>query len=131
MRKRVMGRQLSRESSSRQALFVSLMATFVRNGVMKTTISKAKAVQGDIDGLVVLAKKGNLSSQRKLMSLLRNDNKAVDALAKKAKDAFAKRNSGFTRILRLGPRLGDSAEMVRMEWVESNENIPTKVKPSK
>lgn len=117
MKKQIFGRQLSRERASRRALFRSLIRALVEHGKIETTKAKAKAVQGDVDGLVKMAKDGSVSAKRRAYAYLGNDKKTAKGLFGLA-PIFSKRTSGFTRIVRLGRRRGDAAEMVRLEWVD-------------
>jgi large subunit ribosomal protein L17 len=117
MKKKVFGRKLSRERDTRRALFRSLIAAFVRHGRIKTTKAKAKAVQPAIDKLVNIAKDGSQSSLRRLYALLGNNKEATKSLFEIAK-LFKDRKSGYTRIINLGSRRGDAAQMTRLEWVK-------------
>jgi large subunit ribosomal protein L17 len=130
MNKKVFGRKLSRSRPSREALFASLAQSLIINGRIVTTRAKAKAVIGSVEKLVTLAKNGSIASRRKAMSRLDNGREAVDILFQKIAKAFATRNSGFVRIISLPRRLGDNAQMVRMEWTEKIE-FETKMRPEK
>jgi large subunit ribosomal protein L17 len=118
MKKKVFGRKLSRERSSREMLFVSLVENLVLNNKIITTKAKAKAIQGMIDGLVVLAKKQTLASKRNVLSKLKGKKEVSTILWRDVAKTFSERVSGFTRIISLPQRKGDMAEMVRLEWVE-------------
>src|SRR3990167_6776399 len=124
MRKNVFGRQLKRDKNERKALFKSLISSFILKGNIKTTQAKAKSVKGEIDKLVTKAKKNKLPNSGEYLT--------QDALNKLRKIApgFA-RNSGFTRIVRLGNRFSDNASYVLMEWVEEIKEIKTKTKEAK
>lgn len=119
MNKKVFGRKLSRSKPSRQGLFVGLMQTFILNGKIATTQAKALAVQGSIDKLVTLAKKGDLTARRSALSKLGNKREVVAKLFDYTNNSFKERNSGFTRIIKIKPRKGDNAPMVIIEWVSS------------
>lgn len=136
MNKRTFGTKLSRERSSRELLFVSLVEELVRHGRISTTKAKAKAVIGLIDRLVVLAKKDTLASKRQILKRLKNNKDIGTILWTDVAKTFVNRPSGFTRIIPLVSRKGDLAEMVRLEWVEiitknDVKNISTKTKGSK
>ncbi len=118
MNKRVFGKKLSRERSSRELLFVSLVSSLVLNGRTTTTKAKAKAIVGLIDKLVTLAKKDTLSSKRQILKRLKNNKEISTLLWSDVAKTFTNRNGGFTRIVPLVARKGDLAEMVRIEWVE-------------
>ncbi len=119
MNKRVFGRKLSRERSSRELLFVSLVENLVLNNKIVTTKAKAKSVQGMIDSLVVLAKKQTLASKRNILAKLKGKKEISTILWRDVANTFQNRVSGFTRIISLPQRKGDMAEMVRLEWVEN------------
>jgi large subunit ribosomal protein L17 len=94
-----------------------LITQLFKHDRIKTTEAKAKAIRGDAEKLVTLAKRGDLHSRRLAASRLNESevlNKLFDELATRYED----RSGGYTRILRLGPRLGDRAEMVLLELVE-------------
>ena len=125
MRHRVSGRHLGRSSKHRQALFKNLIVSLIDHGRLKTTQAKAKAVKGLTDKLITRAKKGTVHSRRILGSFLHNKktvNKLVDEIAPK----FKNRNSGFTRIVRLGRRRGDDAMMASIELVDSAKKVTIK-----
>jgi large subunit ribosomal protein L17 len=121
MKKRVYGKKLGRERDTRRALFRLLIAALVENAKIQTTEAKAKAIRPLVDKLVTLAKKGDQTSYRRVYSMLGNDKKTTKALFEKVAPMFKKRQSGFTRTVKLGRRKGDDAMQVRMEWVEGFE----------
>ena len=121
MNKKVFGRKLSRSRPAREALFASLTRALILNGKIVTTRAKAKAVQGSVEKMVTLAKKGNIAARRRVLSELDNKREATDILFREVAKAFSVRNSGFTRIISLPRRVGDNAQMVRMEWTEKIE----------
>lgn len=100
-----------------KALFRNLVFSLVKQGRIKTTQAKAKAIRGLVDKLVILAKKGDLAARRRLVAFLK-DRKIVNKLIGEIAPKFGTRPSGFTRIVSLGRRLGDGAMMVKMEFVE-------------
>lgn len=124
MKKHVYGRKFSRDRGSRTALFRSLVIAFIKNNQIKTTSAKAHAVKPLIDKLVSQAKKGTLSSRRQILSELANNKAAVSKLEEEVKSRFADLSSGFTKVLRLGKRLGDNALMVKLMW--SRESLVVK-----
>ena len=134
MVKRVFGRKLSRERSSRELLFVSLVESLVHHGQIKTTKAKAKSIIGLIDRLVVLAKKGTLASKRQVLKRLKGNKEISTLLWTNIAKTFETRNGGYTRIIPLTQRKGDMAEMVRIEWTDKikkdGKNISTKTKRS-
>lgn len=128
MRKMVFGRQLSRSRKSRIALFRSLIRALAISGKIVTTKAKAKAIIPQIDKLITAAKKNSISARRRVLSELGNDRKTTDLIFLKVAPAFSNRSSGFTRIVLLPARPGDSAQMVRLEWTEV---VEIKEKPKK
>lgn len=121
MNKRVFGRKLSRSRPAREALFATLTQSLIINGKIVTTRAKAKAVQGSVEKIVTLAKTGSLAARRKVTSKLDNARKPVDILFQKVVKAFPTKTSGYTRIISLPRRVGDNAQMARMEWTEKVE----------
>lgn len=93
----------------------------ILNGKIETTKGKAKSIQGQIDKLITLAKKGKISARRKAFSYLGNDNKTVDFLFEKLVSQFGERKSGFTRLINIPKRKGDNAKLARIEWVDKVE----------
>ncbi|MFI5241300.1 MAG: 50S ribosomal protein L17 [Microgenomates group bacterium] len=118
MNKKVFGRKLSRSRPAREALFSSLSRSMILTGKMTTTRAKAKAVVPDIEKLVTLSKKGDISSRRRALSMLDNAKDATEALFGRVATAFANRQSGFTRLTSLPRRKGDNAQQVKLEWTE-------------
>lgn len=117
MRHRVTGKKLSRTTNQRKALFRSLLAALFLRGVIKTTKEKAKAAAPQAEKLISLGKKGTLAARRQAAKVLPK-RKLVNLLFDEIAPKFENRSSGFTRITNLGRRLGDGAEMVRLELVE-------------
>lgn len=116
MKHQVFGRKFNRDIKERKALFKNLISSLILSGRIETTEEKAKAVKGEIDKLVGQAKEGTLAARRQLQSVL--SPAIVDKLVREVSPHFIKRSSGFTQIFRLGPRRGDNASMVLLQWVE-------------
>lgn len=131
MNKRVFGRKLSRSRPAREALFASLTQALIINGRIVTTRAKAKAVVGSVEKMVTMAKTGTIAARRKVMSNLDNKREAVDVLFQKVVKAFPNKISGYTRIISLPRRVGDNAQMARMEWTEKVEYSSKKLEVSK
>lgn len=115
MRKNVFGRKFKRDKNERKALFKSLIRSLILDGQIQTTLEKAKAIKGDIDKIVNKAKKGDKEAQFFLQPVL-----SIDAIRKLTKDiapSVSDRNSGYTKLTKLGRRFSDNAPMVLMEWV--------------
>lgn len=131
MKKRVYGRKLSRERDTRRALFRALIRALVKYDKIVTTKAKAKAIQGDIDKLVNLAKNDSIQKQRRLFSVLGNDKETAKAFVERIAPSFKERKGGYTRIINLPRRRGDAAEIVRIEWVEPMLEKEEKIKDEK
>ena len=121
MNKKVFGRKLGRSRPAREALFSSLIRGMILNGKIVTTKAKAKAVLGDLEHMITLAKKADLNSRRRALAFMDNGKAVTEILFKQIGPAFSGRTSGFTRIINLSPRKGDNAPMVRVEWTEKVE----------
>ena len=130
MKKRVFGRKLSRERATRRALFRSLARALVLHGEIKTTKAKAKAVQGYVDKLITTAKKDTIAARRRVFATLGNDKEAAKKFFEVAK-LFTKRNGGFTRLVNLGTRKGDRAELVRISLLAKVEEKREVEKPKR
>ena len=124
MRHQVVGKRLSRSKGHRIALRKNLMKDLFRHERIKTTKAKAAAVRGGAEKLITLAKKGNEAGEakavhaRRLAAARLNDNEIVMKLFDDIAPRYVDRPGGFTRVIKLGPRLGDAAEMVILELVE-------------
>lgn len=116
MNKRVKGKKLNRNAAQRKALYRGLLVSLVKNGQIKTTLAKAKAVRPQIEKLITIARKGDLSARRRLLKAVpqrETVNKMVDELGPR----FKNRPGGYLRIVKLGPRSSDQTEMARLELV--------------
>jgi large subunit ribosomal protein L17 len=118
MNKKVFGRKLGRSRPAREALFSTLIRSMILNGKIETTMAKAKAIQGDLEHMITLAKKADLSSRRRALAYLDNARTVSDLLFTQVGPFFKTRQSGFTRITSLPERRGDNAKMARIEWTE-------------
>jgi large subunit ribosomal protein L17 len=114
---RVAGRKLSRQHAHRMSMLGNLAVSIIRYEKVKTTEAKAKEVRGLVDGMITLAKRGDLHARRQLVSKMPHEPLIVEKLMGEISEKYADRASGFTRIVKLGPRLGDSATMVQIELV--------------
>ncbi len=134
MRKKVFGKQLSRNRRSRTALFRALMKSMIVKGSIKTTKAKAQAVVGELDKLINLSRDSSIVARREVLARLGNDKDATELLFTKYQALAKSRNSGFTTWSSLGPRKGDAAPMVSISWVEvaakvtNDENVSNKGK---
>lgn len=125
MKKHVFGRKLKRDANERKALFKNLLTSLVLQERIKTTEAKAKAIKAQADKLITKAKKAESTDKKgseKAYKLLHPDvgQVAVVKLIKDLGPRFAKRQGGYTRIVKLGKRrVADNAEMVIIEWTEA------------
>ena len=117
MRHRKSGRQLNRNSSHRIAMFRNMASSLFEHEVIKTTLPKAKELRRIVEPLITLAKTDSVANRRLAFSRLR-DKDMVAKLFSDVGPRFTTRPGGYTRILKLGPRRGDSADMVLIELVE-------------
>jgi large subunit ribosomal protein L17 len=114
---RIAGRKLSRTHDHRMAMLGNLAVAVIRYERVKTTEAKAKEVRGLVDGMITLAKRGDLHARRQLVSRMPHEPLIVEKLMGEIASKYADRPSGFTRITKLGQRLGDAATMVQIELV--------------
>ena len=117
MRHKVAGRRLGRDSGHRKALYRNLVTDLLNHEKITTTEAKAKEVRGMAERMITLGKEGNLHSRRQALSFI-IDKKVVDKVFAELAPRYAERPGGYTRIIKLGPRLGDGAPMVKLELVE-------------
>ena len=117
MAHRVDGRKLSRKMGPRLALYKNLTVSVLRYERIRTTEAKAKEVRGRVERMITLAKRGDLTARRAVLSAFPNEPLVVNKLFEELAPKYADRNSGYTRIIRLGQRLGDAAEIVQLELI--------------
>jgi len=124
MRHRVAGHKLSRGKDERTALRRILVKQLFEHERIQTTRAKAEAVRGQAERLITLAKRGNEAGEikavnaRRLAAARLGDAQAVKKLFDEIAPRFASRLGGYTRLLKVGPRQGDGAEMVLLELIE-------------
>jgi large subunit ribosomal protein L17 len=118
MRHHLSGRQLSRNSAHRQALMRNMSVSLLRHETIRTTLPKAKELRRVVEPLITLAKRDGEANRRIAFSRLR-DASIVVKLFEDLGRRFKARPGGYTRILRMVPRPGDSAPMALMQLVES------------
>jgi large subunit ribosomal protein L17 len=114
---RIAGRKLSRVASHRVRMLDNLAVAVLRYERVKTTEAKAKEVRGIVDGMITVAKRGDLAARRHLISQMPHEPLIVDKLMGEIAEKYADRSSGFTRTVKLGQRLGDAAPIVQIELV--------------
>jgi len=130
MRHRRHGKKLNRSGSHRKALRMNLASQLLIHGRIKTTFHKAKFVQGHAERLITIAKRGlakaeekgdqlvAVHARRQVARRLNNDRDLVGVVFDELAPLYADRPGGYTRILKLGPRKGDNAEMALIELVD-------------
>src|SRR6267154_1725195 len=118
MRHRNSGRQLSRNSSHRHAMLRNMASSLLRHEAIRTTVPKAKELRRVVEPLITLAKIDSLGKRRLAFSRLR-DSGIVEKLFTDLGPRFKARAGGYTRILKMEPRPGDSADMALMQLVEA------------
>src|SRR5271170_2000028 len=118
MRHRNSGRQLSRNSSHRHAMLRNMATSLLRHETIRTTVPKAKELRRVVEPLITLAKVDSLAKRRLALSRLR-DESVVEKLFVDLGPRFKARSGGYTRILKMEPRPGDSADMALMQLVEA------------
>jgi large subunit ribosomal protein L17 len=111
------GKKLGRDSAHRKALYSNLAGALITHGRIETTEAKAKAVRPYAEKLITLGKRGDLHARRLAMAELRS-NDVVHKLFSEVAPRFAEREGGYTRIVKLGPRQGDAANMALIEFVD-------------
>ena len=126
MRHQVAGYKLNRTKGARIALRRTLIKQFFTHERIRTTQAKAAAIRGEAEKMITVARRvkdaedaDKVAARRLIVSQLgNNSNEVVKKLFDEIAPRFADRNGGYTRVLKLGPRLGDKAEMVLLELVE-------------
>jgi len=114
-------RKLGRESSHRKALLRNLATSFLEHGKITTTVPKAKELRSVVEKMITLGKRGDLHARRQVESVLFSSDVSRKVFADLA-NRFKTRNGGYTRIVRLGERFGDGAEMCNFELVDFAAN---------
>jgi len=118
MRHKKAGRRLGRNSSHRQAMFRNMAASLLRHETIKTTLPKAKELRRVVEPLITLAKEDGVAKRRLAFDRLR-DKEVVGKLFTDLGPRFQSRPGGYLRILKLGPRPGDSAPMAIVQLVDA------------
>jgi large subunit ribosomal protein L17 len=111
------GKKLGRDSAHRKALYSNLAGSLIEHGRIKTTEAKAKAVKPIAEKMITLGRRGDLAARRQALAYLRSQ-EVVHHLFADVAPRFADRPGGYSRIVKIGPRYGDAAEMVYLELVD-------------
>ncbi len=109
--------KLSRDSAHRKSMMRTMSKQLIEHERIQTTQPKAKALKPEFEKLITLAKRGDLHARRQALSQLNQDKFAVHKLFEEIAPRYSSRPGGYTRIVKLGPRRSDSAEMVFIELV--------------
>jgi large subunit ribosomal protein L17 len=117
MRHQRAGKKLGRDSAHRKSLYANLAGALIEHGRIKTTQAKAKAVKPLAEQMITLGRRGDLAARRQAIATLRSQD-VVHMLFDEVAPRFADRPGGYTRIVKLGPRHGDAADMVYLELVD-------------
>jgi large subunit ribosomal protein L17 len=130
MRHRVRGRKLGRTASHREALLRSLATSLFKYKRIRTTVAKAKEARSYAEALITKARKNDLHSKRQIMSVI-NDKEVVKELFSEIIPKIGERPGGYTRVVKLGHRMGDAAELAILELVDYNDVINAKAEEHK
>jgi len=117
MRHKVAGRKLGRSSAHRKALYRNLVTDLLNYEKITTTEAKAKEIRSLAERMITLGKEGELNSRRRALSFIL-DKKVTEKIFNELAPRYAERPGGYTRITKLGPRLGDGAPMAQIELVK-------------
>ena len=117
MRHQRTGKRLGRDSAHRKALYANLAGALIEHGRIRTTVTKAKAVKPLAEQMITLGRRGDLHARRQAVAVLRSKD-IVHKLFDEIGPRFADRPGGYSRIVRIGPRPGDAAEMVYLELID-------------
>ena len=117
MRHAQTGKKLGRDSAHRKALYSNLAGALIEHGRIKTTVTKAKAVKPHVEQMITLGRRGDLHARRQATAFLRSRD-VVHKLFTDVAPLFKDRPGGYTRIIKIGTRPGDSAEMAYIELVD-------------
>ena len=109
-------RKLGRTSDQRKAMLRAMVTYLLENGQIKTTVTRAKEVAPVAEKMITLAKDNNLASYRAALAYITKEDVA-NKLFKEIGPKYADRNGGYTRIVKIGPRRGDAAEMAIIQLV--------------
>jgi large subunit ribosomal protein L17 len=119
------GKKLGRDSAHRKALYSNLAGALIEHGRIKTTVTKAKAVKPHVEQMITLGRRGDLHARRQATAFLRSRD-VVHKLFAEVAPLFKDRPGGYTRIIKIGTRPGDSAEMAYIELVD-DEYVATQL----
>jgi len=116
LRHRIAGRKLGRPTAHRWALYRNLVADLVKYEKIVTTEAKAKEIRGLAEKVITLGKEGSLASRRRALAFV-TDKKLVDKIFGELAPRYMERPGGYTRIIKVGRRVGDGARLAQVEMV--------------
>ena len=120
MRHRKSGRRLGRDSAHRKALFRNMVTSLMQHERIQTTDAKAKELRGIADRMITLGKRGDLHARRQAAAVLR-DKSITSKVFGELADRYRERPGGYTRIIKVGNRVGDAAPVSIVELVDRSE----------
>ncbi|EQB86061.1 50S ribosomal protein L17 [bioreactor metagenome] len=109
-------RKLGRPTDQRIAMLRNLTTSFLKHGKIETTVTRAKETKRLAEKMITLAKRGDLHARRQVLAFV-TEEEVVKNLFENIAPKYADRNGGYTRIMKVGPRRGDGAEVVILELV--------------
>ena len=130
MRHRLSGRKLGRTTAHREMLLRNLATSLIEKERVRTTVAKAKEIRPYVEKLITMGKTGTLAARRRALGFTTKED-AVTKLFETVAPRFSERPGGYTRIVKLGPRKGDGAEMAVIELVGSEFKPKEKKKKDK
>ncbi|MCG8334949.1 MAG: 50S ribosomal protein L17 [Proteobacteria bacterium] len=124
------GKRLGVTTSHRKAMMRNLVTSLLEHGEIKTTVTKAKEMRKYFDKMIGLGKRNDLHAKRQALSFIKSK-EAYNKLFEEYGPLYADRNGGYTRIFRIGHRLGDNAQMALIQMVDLEDKVKAEVKESK
>jgi large subunit ribosomal protein L17 len=109
-------RKLGKTTAQRRAMLRQMVTDFLDNGRLETTVTRCKEVAPLAEKMITLGKKDTLATRRKALAYMTREDVVTKVFTKTAPE-YSERNGGYTRIIRIGPRRGDGAEMAIIELV--------------
>jgi large subunit ribosomal protein L17 len=129
MRHHRVGKKLGRDSAHRKALYSNLAGALIEHGRIQTTEAKAKAVKPIAEQMITLGRRGDLAARRQAVAYLRSKD-VVHRLFTDVGPRMKDRPGGYSRIVKIGPRQGDAADMVYLELVDYEPSTSLEAGPA-
>jgi len=117
MRHKIAGRRLSRPTGHRWALYRNQVADLLTHGKITTTEAKAKELRSLVEKMITLGKDGSLASRRRALAFI-TDKKVVEKLFNEVAPMYSGQAGGYTRLIKLGRRVGDNAPLVQIQLIK-------------